>query len=84
MKTVIAIAMALLVGLVVTTADANEIQGKIKAVDATERTITLDNGTQVWVAEGISMDAVKEGASVKAAYEERDGKKIVTTLEVSE
>lgn len=84
MKKVIGIAMALLLGLVIATADAQEIQGTIKSVDAAERTFTLDNGTQVWVAEGVSMDAVKEGASVKATYEERDGKKVVTTVEASE
>ena len=36
------------------------------------------------MAEGLSMDALKEGASVKAIYEERDGKKIVTSIEVSQ
>ena len=29
------------------------------------------------------MDMLKEGASVKASYEERDGKKVATSVEVS-
>lgn len=63
---------------------ADEMQGKIQNVDPAERAIVLDDGTQVWVAEGVSMDNVKEGASVKVTYEERDGKKVATSLEVSE
>lgn len=82
MKTLTGIAMALLLGLSAVTASAEQIQGTVKSVDAVERTFTLDNGTQVWVAEGVSMDALKEGASVKATYEERDNKKVVTTIEV--
>jgi hypothetical protein len=34
------------------------------------------------VAEGLSMDRLREGTSVKASYEERDGKKIATSIEV--
>jgi hypothetical protein len=30
------------------------------------------------------MDRLKEGVSVKASYEERDGKKVTTGFEVSE
>ena len=30
------------------------------------------------------MENVKEGAAVKASYEERDGKKVATSLEVSQ
>lgn len=84
MKRVIGIVMALLLVFAVAGAWAEEIQGKIKAVDVAERAFSLEDGTQLWVAEGVSLDTLKEGASVKAAYEERDGKKIVTSIEVSE
>jgi hypothetical protein len=53
-------------------------------VDASERSIVLDDGTQLWVAEGLAMDTLKEGASVKASYEVRDGKNVTTGFEVSE
>ncbi len=84
MKKVIGIAMALLLVFAVGAAYAQEIQGKIKTVDGAARVLTLEDGTQLWVAEGLSMDALKEGASVKASFEERDGKKVVTTIQVSE
>jgi len=51
-------------------------------VDPVDRAIVLDDGTKLWVAEGLPLDALREGARVKASYEERDGKNIVTTYEV--
>jgi hypothetical protein len=76
------IAGALLVMLAVGRACAEEIQGKIKSLDTVERVIALENGTRIWVAEGLSMATLREGTLVKASYEERDGKKIATSLEV--
>jgi hypothetical protein len=70
--------------LAVAGARAEEIQGKIQKVDMAERTIVLDDGTELWVAEGVPMEKATEGAAVKASYEERDGKKVATTLEVAE
>jgi len=63
---------------------AEEVSGKIQKVDPDERTIVLEDGTQLWLLEGVSADALKEGATVKASYEERDGKKVVTEIEVSQ
>jgi len=84
MRTVLGITLALLLGLGVTGAWAENISGKIQSVDPGERAFVLDDGSKLWVAEGVSMDALKEGASVKASYEERDGKKVATSVEVSE
>jgi hypothetical protein len=61
---------------------AAEIEGQIQAVDASDRTIVLSNGTKLSVAEGVSLDTLKEGTDVKVAYEERDGKNIATSIEV--
>jgi Cu/Ag efflux protein CusF len=84
MKKVLGIALAMLLAVSVAGAWAEEIQGKIQKVDPADRVIVLEDGTQLWVAEGLAMDTLKEGASVKAAYEERDGKKVATGFEVSE
>ena len=79
-------AMVLALGLVLSfgSAYADELSGKIQSVNAGDRMVTLEDGTQLWVAEGVSIDGVKEGASVKASYEERDGKKIATGLEITD
>ncbi len=61
---------------------AGETSGKIQSVDPVDRAIVLDDGTKLWVAEGLPLDALREGAWVKASYEERDGKNIVTMYEV--
>ncbi len=84
MRKVLGIALSVLLVLGVTGAWAEDVSGKIQSVDQNERAFVLDDGSKIWVAEGVSMDALKEGASVKASYQERDGKKVATSLEVSE
>jgi hypothetical protein len=83
MRVVLAVVLAVVVSLAAAGAWAEEIQGKVQTINAAERMIVLEDGTQIWVAEGVSLDTLKEGATVKAAYEERDGKKVATSLEVS-
>jgi Protein of unknown function (DUF1344) len=60
---------------------AAELEGKLQSVDADARTIVLDNGTTLSVAEGVSIDGLKEGTDVKVSYEERDGKNVATSVE---
>jgi hypothetical protein len=60
---------------------AAELEGKVHTVDTVERTVTLDNGTKVWVGEGIAIEDLREGAEVRVSYEERDGKNIATSVE---
>jgi hypothetical protein len=84
MRTVLAVTLAVLLGMGATLAWAEDITGKVQSVDPGERAFVLDDGSKIWVAEGLSMEAIKEGASVKASYEERDGKKVATSVEVSE
>jgi hypothetical protein len=81
MKKIVVLTCALVLGLSMV-AGAGEVTGKIQAVDSTERVITLDDGTKLWIAEGVSIDNLREGARVKASYEERDGKNVVTSLDV--
>ena len=66
----------------VSTARAAELEGKIQAVDTAERTIVLDNGTKVWLSDGLIADDLKEGAEVKVAYDERDGKNVATSVDL--
>jgi Cu/Ag efflux protein CusF len=81
MKKVAALALALVLGLSMA-AWAGEVSGKIQAVDSADRVITLEDGTKLWLAEGISLDNLREGAKVKASYEERDGKNVVISIDV--
>jgi len=65
-------------------ASAADIEGKVRSVDASARTFVLDDGTELSLADGVQADKLKDGANVKASYEDRDGKKVVTSIEVSE
>ncbi len=76
----IGLALVLAVAAPVAAAD---IEGKIRSVETADRAIVLEDGTRLWIAEGVPMDDLKEGASVKASYEERDGKNVVTNVQVS-
>ena len=84
MKKVLGVALAMLLVVSAGGVWAGQVGGKIQKVDPADRIFVLEDGTQLWIAEGLSMDALKEGASVKAAYDERDGKKIVTGFEISQ
>ena len=76
--------VAIVLVFAVTPLWAEEVSGKIQKVEMSDRSIVLDDGTQLWLAESVSTDALKEGAIVKASYEEKDGKKVVTQIEVSQ
>ena len=51
-------------------------------MDATERTVVLDNGRKLWLSDAVVVDSLKEGAEVKVSYEEKDGKPVATMIEV--
>ncbi len=83
MKKVLWIAVALVLAMSAG-AFAADVEGKVQSVDVSERVIILENGTKYWIAEGVAMEKLKEGANVKASFEERDGKNVVIVIEVSE
>ena len=59
------------------------VQGKITALDASKRTLTLEDGTQLTIPPGAQLPPdVKEGAMIRASFEERSGQKVLTGLEV--
>jgi hypothetical protein len=65
-------------------AHAADVEGKIRSIDASEKSFTLEDGTKVWVGEGVSMETLKEGSEVKASYSEKDGKNVATSVEVKD
>ena len=75
--------ISVIVALVFTAgfADAGEVKGTVKAVDAVERTVLLEDGTKLWLGEGVSVDGLKEGTEVVVSYEARDGKNVATSVE---
>jgi len=90
MRRVAAVLTALLValslgwGLGVLAQQAGEVEGKIQSVDPSGRVVTLEDGTQLTIPDNVRVqrDALKEGAMVKASFEEKNGQKIVINIEV--
>jgi hypothetical protein len=78
------LALTLLLTVAVAGAWAADVEGKIQQVNMTDRMIVLDDGTQLYLAEGLQMDTLREGARVKASFEDRDGRKVVTGFQVSD
>ncbi|HEX3178006.1 MAG TPA: DUF1344 domain-containing protein [Methylomirabilota bacterium] len=76
-------ALALTLALTAAAAAA-DVEGKIKTLDSTEKSFVLEDGTKVWLGDGVSMDNLKEGADVKASYDEKDGRNVATSVEVKE
>jgi hypothetical protein len=73
------LALALTLGLSLTAA-AEETRGTIYSMDTNKHTIVLEDGTRLWVTEGQEA-TVSPGNYVEAAYESKDGKKVVTDLQ---
>ena len=65
-------------------AGGKTIEGKVMAVDPSGKSVTLDDGTKLTIPESVKFSKadLKPGAAVKAAYEEKDGQKVLTHLEI--
>jgi uncharacterized protein DUF1344 len=70
--------------LMVPTAWAEDIQGKIKSVDQGGRMLTLQDGTQLMLPPTVRINRnnVTPGADVKASYQTKGDQKVVTSIEV--
>jgi len=75
------VALALLIAAVAPLAAfAADMEGKVQSVDTGERTFTLENGTKIWLADGVAVESIKEGTEVTVSYDERDGKPVATAV----
>lgn len=84
MRKILGIALVMLLVVSVGLASAgSEHTGKIVTFDSGDRLIVFEDGTKVWLSEGLTVEGLKEGAMVKVTYEERDGKNVVTAVEIT-
>jgi hypothetical protein len=85
MTRLFAVLTALLLVVSVAGAAGNEIQGKVKSWDQSSNMLTLEDGTQISVPADVKVerDELKAGANIKASYDDKDGKKTATSLEVT-
>ena len=66
------------------TSGAREVEGTILSMDSSRSHLTLNNGTELMIPDSLkaARDALKEGARVKATYEEQDGQKVAISITV--
>jgi len=84
MKRTAVVAIALSVLACVAPTSAGERRGTVQAVDTGDRAVVLEDGTKLWLAEGLIVKHLQEGVTVKLSYEERDGKHVVTRVETAQ
>lgn len=63
---------------------AEDIRGKIKSVDPSGRTLTLEDGTQLMIPGNVNVQSkdLRPGADVRVSYSDRGSDKVVTSIEV--
>jgi Cu/Ag efflux protein CusF len=62
----------------------HSVEGRVKSVNMLHTKLTLEDGTQLTIPKSVKppKEALKKGAMVSASYEEKDGKKIITSIHV--
>ena len=77
---VVALAMVVTAGTVGWAADK---EGTVKTIQINERVLTLSDGTQLHWTEAVEVpQEMKEGTKVKATYEPKGGKMVLTKIEI--
>src|SRR6266571_1518257 len=75
-----ALVAVLVVALVALAADK---EGTIKTIQINEKVLTLSDGTQLYWTEAVEVPTdLKEGTKVKATYEPKGGKMVLTKVEI--
>lgn len=64
-------------------AEAMDMKGTIKEVNTMSGLVVLDDGTELRVVSGEIMAKIHEGDKVEVVFEEKDGQKVVTSVEVT-
>ena len=65
------------------TAGAQQVEGKVAAIDPSGKMLTLEDGTELTIPPGAQLSPdVKEGSIVKASFEVQAGQKVLIGLEV--
>ena len=78
-KLIGAVAVLAMLGLS-NVASAEEVSGKITAVDPATGTIQLEDGSIYTVSEGMSFEGLQPGTEVTVSYEDQGGQNVATEV----
>ena len=59
------------------------VRGVIRTIDTAASTVTLEDGTELSVPSQDIMAKIHEGDTIEAMYEDNDGRKVVSSVEVT-
>ena len=62
---------------------ADPIRGVIKEINTLTSMVTLEDGTELRIASADTMAKLQEGDKVLVTFEEKDGQKVVSSVEVT-
>ena len=62
---------------------AGPISGVIKEINTLSSIVTLEDGTELRIVSQEMMDKLQEGDRVEVVFEEKDGQKVVSSVEVT-
>jgi Cu/Ag efflux protein CusF len=62
---------------------ADPVRGVVKAVNTMQGTVTLEDGTEFMISSQDLMAKLHEGDKVEVMYEEKDGQKVISSVEVT-
>lgn len=65
-------------------ADSDDVEAKIKSVDPSTQTITLDNGKDYHAPSEFNYEGLEPGVEVVIYYSEENGKRVIDDLELVE
>ncbi len=81
--TIVAGTLALAVFLLTGPAMADDVQARVKAIEMTQKVITLDNGTRLFWTDDIPIaEQIQSGDLVNVRFEERGGRLVLTDIEI--
>lgn len=63
--------------------EKQKVEGKVKSVDPSGM-VTLEDGTKLAIPKSVAVpkDKLKPGATISAEYEEKDGRKVATSVQI--
>lgn len=80
---IVAGTLALAASLLAGPALADDVQGRVKALELTQKVMTLDNGTRLhWTDDVPVAEQIRSGDWVKVRYEERSGRLVLTEIDI--
>ena len=62
---------------------AADIQGVVKEINTQSSTVTLEDGTDLRIDSQDLLAKIREGDKVMVSFEEKDGQKVVSSVEVT-